>query len=127
MHICPPDPRDPLGPGGHYFFSNNALAGILILIVKTSSSAQTLKQSEGIMNEEGTSRHKSKLRENREMKGNKNREIKIETDPVFPHERRFLWTLHDCCTLFLDNQIKHKDLEHRKQNKKVIYDNLWNT
>ena len=26
-------PRDPLGPGRHYFFFNNALAGILILIV----------------------------------------------------------------------------------------------
>ena len=25
-------PRDPLGSGGHYFFSNNALAGILILV-----------------------------------------------------------------------------------------------
>ena len=25
-------PRDPPGSGGHYFFSNNALAGILILI-----------------------------------------------------------------------------------------------
>ena len=24
--------RDPQGPGGHYFFSNNALAGILIII-----------------------------------------------------------------------------------------------
>ena len=26
-------PRDPLGPGRHYFFFNNALAGILILIL----------------------------------------------------------------------------------------------
>ena len=25
-------PRDPPGPGGHYFFTNNALAGILIII-----------------------------------------------------------------------------------------------
>ena len=25
-------PQDPLGPGGHYFFFNNALAGILIII-----------------------------------------------------------------------------------------------
>ena len=25
-------PQDPLGPGRHYFFFNNALAGILILI-----------------------------------------------------------------------------------------------
>ena len=26
-------PRDPLGPGRHYFFFNNALAGILIIVL----------------------------------------------------------------------------------------------
>ena len=25
-------PRDPPGPGGHYFFTNNALTGILIFL-----------------------------------------------------------------------------------------------
>ncbi len=35
-------PRDPLGPGGHYFFSNNALAGILILILSTKLALSRL-------------------------------------------------------------------------------------
>ena len=29
-------PRDPLGSGGHDFFSNNALAGLLILILTST-------------------------------------------------------------------------------------------
>ena len=30
-------PRDPQGPGMHYFFTNNALAGILIIVLDWTS------------------------------------------------------------------------------------------
>ena len=35
-------PRDPLRPGMHYFFFNNALAGILILIEKEDCMAANI-------------------------------------------------------------------------------------